>query len=57
MARNHLEDARDHFQPPSRQEELMEVAEKQGTIDAITPTAKQNEQLKESGLHSIIDDN
>jgi hypothetical protein len=55
MARNHLVDANDLFEPPTREEELETNRKAQESISSITPTAEQNQQLKEIGLDSIID--
>jgi hypothetical protein len=55
MARNDLLDANDTFAAPTPQEEKRSREEAQESIDAITPTAEQNQQLKESGLDSILD--
>lgn len=54
MARNDLHDANERYSAPTRAEEQREVAEKQASIDAITPTAKQTQQLKDSGIDSIL---
>jgi len=55
MARNDLVDANDLYDPPSATEEKRIQAEAQESIDAISPTAEQNQQLQESGLDSILE--
>jgi hypothetical protein len=56
MKRNDLVDANELFTPPTREEEMAAVAEAQESIAAITPTAEQKQQLKESGLDSILEE-
>lgn len=55
MARNHLLDANEVFEPPSHQAQRAAVAKMTETIDAITPTAQQQEQLQVMGLDSPND--
>jgi hypothetical protein len=55
MARNDLVDANDLYAPPSATEDREIQAEAQASIDAISPTAEQNQQLQESGLDSILE--
>ena len=55
MARNDLVDANDLYAPPTASEERVIQAEAQESIDAISPTAEQNQQLQESGLDSILE--
>lgn len=56
MKRNDLVDANDLYAPPTHTEQQRAREEAKESIDAITPTAEQNEQLKRSGLDSILDD-
>ena len=55
MDRNDLVDANELYTPPTHEDQMATNAEAQASIDAITPTAEQNQQLKESGLDSILD--
>ena len=56
LKRNDFVDANDHFAPPTAKEQRLAREEAQESISAITPTTEQNQQLKESGLDSILND-
>jgi hypothetical protein len=56
MARNDLVDANERYSAPTIQEERAEIAEKQATIDAITPTPEQSLQLKAAQIDSILEE-
>jgi hypothetical protein len=56
MARHDFVDANDMYTPPTQAEERRANEEAQATIDAITPTSKQKEELRKSGLESIIEE-
>lgn len=55
MARNDLVDANDTFAPPTAHEQKMAQEEIQESIDAISGTAEQKEQLSEQGIDSILE--
>ena len=55
LKRNDMVDANDLYEPPTAHEEKMVQAEAQESIDAISGTAQQRQQLQESGLDSIIE--
>jgi len=55
MARNELVDANDSFAPPTAYEEKLVREEAQESIDAISGTAEQKEQLHEQGIDSIME--
>jgi hypothetical protein len=50
MKRHNLLDANEVFSPPTEAEEYMIRREMQDSIDAITPTAKQQAQLRDDGM-------
>lgn len=54
MARNDLVDANELYTPPTQQEQMQAHEEALETIDAITPNEQQLDQLKDSGLDSIL---
>lgn len=55
MARNNLVDANETFALPTAHEEKMAREASQESIDAISGTAQQREQLKQQGIDSIIE--
>ena len=55
MKRNDLVDANDSFAPPTAHEQKVAQEEIQESIDAISGTAEQKEQLHEQGIDSIIE--
>ena len=55
MARNELVDANDTFSPPTQKEQRLAREEAKESIDAMSGTAQQKEQLREQGIDSIID--
>ena len=54
MKRNDLVDANDTFAPPTAHEEKVIREEAQESIDAISGTEQQKEQLTQQGIDSII---
>ena len=54
MARHDMVDANDHA-PPTKYEEKVAREEAQSSVDAITPTAEQAEQLQANGMKNIVD--
>jgi hypothetical protein len=54
MAENDLVDSNDLIIPPTHEEQLDTQADIMRSIDAITPDAKQKEQMKSDGILDIV---
>ena len=54
MARNDLVDANELGPPPNKAAQMEQFKDTMKTIDAITPDAQQEDQLKSSGLMDLV---
>ena len=55
MAKNDFVDSNDLFTPPTEKEQRLVREEAKESMDAISGTTQQKEQLREQGIDSILD--